>query len=310
MENPPFAELHSGPFSKKSTAEEVTQHCDLSGKTFFVTGVNSGFGLESTRVLAMRGATVFGAARTIEKARIALATIPGETVPVECELSDPESITRCAAGITEAGECLDALLCNAGVMMLPHRETVLGVEKQMFVNTLGHYLLIDLLKPALQRSIDPRVVITSSLAEAQAAKLDLDDLGAQKKYDSFRNYKLSKLANNLLMVELSRRYQEIGISVNCVEPGAAMTGLERHMTGFRDALLLFIGKFFMSTIEECTATQVYLATSDDYRGVTGHFFGGCQPRRASRQARDEKLAHKFVSRCDEILRPYLSVSSS
>ncbi|RMF97965.1 MAG: oxidoreductase, partial [Gammaproteobacteria bacterium] len=44
-----------GPYGPKSTAEEVTEGLDLSGKTALITGANSGLGYETMRVLAMRG---------------------------------------------------------------------------------------------------------------------------------------------------------------------------------------------------------------------------------------------------------------
>ena len=84
------------PFNRRSTAEQVTAGIDLTGKTALITGCNSGLGLETMRVLAMRGAHVIGAARTQEKAADACAGIKGKTTPVACELSDFASVATCA----------------------------------------------------------------------------------------------------------------------------------------------------------------------------------------------------------------------
>ena len=80
---PPLSE-----FGFESTAEEVTRGLDLTGKTMLVTGCNSGLGLETMRVLALRGAHVIGAARTLEKAQAACSSVPGRTTPLEVELTD------------------------------------------------------------------------------------------------------------------------------------------------------------------------------------------------------------------------------
>ena len=81
-------------FGYASTAAEVTEGLDLRGKTILVTGMNSGIGQESARVLALRGARILGAARTLDKARDACKALPGpaEAVPLACELSEPASV--------------------------------------------------------------------------------------------------------------------------------------------------------------------------------------------------------------------------
>src|SRR5689334_10387722 len=105
-------------FGYASTAEEVTAGVDLAGKTFLVTGVNSGLGLESARVLSMRGARVVGAARTKEKASEACRGFATEVVPVACELSDPGSVRACVGEVKKLGYELDGVLANAGIMSL------------------------------------------------------------------------------------------------------------------------------------------------------------------------------------------------
>ena len=81
-------------FGYGSTAEDVTKGLDLSGRTILLTGCNSGIGKETLRVLAKRGAHVIAAARTVEKAQAACDEVGGETTPVACELSEPDSNVR------------------------------------------------------------------------------------------------------------------------------------------------------------------------------------------------------------------------
>ena len=109
-------------FGYASTALEVTEGLDLTGKNILITGVNSGLGQESARVLAKRGARIFGAARSREKASEACKAFGPRAVPLACELSDPASFRACVAEVSARGEKLDVILCNAGIMALPKRE--------------------------------------------------------------------------------------------------------------------------------------------------------------------------------------------
>src|SRR5690606_16617879 len=103
-------------FGYGSSAEEVTAGLDLTGKTILVAAVGSGLGLETARVLAMRGARVMGTARTEARAREALAKVQGETLGLACELAEPASVRACVARVVEDGVRLDAIICNAGIM--------------------------------------------------------------------------------------------------------------------------------------------------------------------------------------------------
>ena len=139
-------------FGYGSTAEQVTEGLDLAGKTYLITGCNSGLGLETSRVLLMRGARVVGLARTVDKARDALAPLGGETVPVACELSEPDHVRAAVEAVQELDLTLDGLICNAGIMALPDRQLHHGVELQLLTNHVGHFILVtgvlDRLTPA------------------------------------------------------------------------------------------------------------------------------------------------------------------
>jgi NAD(P)-dependent dehydrogenase (short-subunit alcohol dehydrogenase family) len=129
-------------FGYGSTAEQVTEGLSLAGQTILVTGCNSGIGQEACRVLALRGALVLGTARTKEKAAAACATFPGKAIGYSCELSDPSSVRRCVAAVKADGHRLDAIICNAGIMMLPKLEKSHGYELQFFTNYIGHFMLV------------------------------------------------------------------------------------------------------------------------------------------------------------------------
>ena len=126
--------LPVGPYNAKSTAEEVTRDIDLTGKTALVTGCNSGIGFETMRVLALRGAHVFGAGRTLEKAREACAGVEGNTTPLALELSDFDSCVACARAVAAQTNSLDILIPNAGIGTFTEFELINGIEKIFVVN--------------------------------------------------------------------------------------------------------------------------------------------------------------------------------
>ena len=131
------------PYPAGATAEDVTAGLDLTGKRALVTGATSGLGLETMRVLAMRGAEVYGTGRTLEKAQNACSGMAGNVVPLQLELTDFESVVACADAVAADGKPLDMLVCNAGVMALPELEQANGLEKQFVTNHLGHFLLTN-----------------------------------------------------------------------------------------------------------------------------------------------------------------------
>ena len=129
-------------FGYGSTAEQVTEGLSLAGQMILVTGCNSGIGREACRVLALRGALVLGTARSKEKAAAACATFPGKAIGYACDLSDPSSVRGCVASVKADGHRLDAIICNAGIMMLPKLEKSHGYELQFFTNHIGHFMLV------------------------------------------------------------------------------------------------------------------------------------------------------------------------
>ena len=117
-------------FDRRATAQQVTEGLDLGGTTIVVTGANSGLGLETLRVLSLRGAHVVAVARSLEKAEQACAQASGETTAIACELSDLESVVECSNRINALGRPIDTLICNAGIMALPRLEQKMGLELQ------------------------------------------------------------------------------------------------------------------------------------------------------------------------------------
>lgn len=289
-------------FSGKSTAEEVTAGLDLTGKTIVVTGANSGLGLETMRVLAMRGAHVIGTGRTMEKAQKACDSVEGKCTPAVLELGDLQSVKACAESIIEMGKPIDVLICNAGIMALPENQQINGIEKQFYVNHIGHFLFTNMLIEQVRAAPEGRVVILSSSGHDSAPEsgIEFDNLSGERDYSPFKQYGQSKLANALFSKELARRQKGV-LTSNSIHPGVINTNLGRHMEGFMKSVLDKIGWLFMKSVEEGTATQVYVATNPALKGVTGYYFADCNPAETNPLVDDQTLAKRLWDVSQEIV---------
>lgn len=296
-----------GPFDVNSTAEQVTEGLDLAGRTVLVTGVTSGVGLETMRVLAARGAHVLGTGRSIERARKACESVEGRTTPLALELTDYRSVIVCAAAVRALGVPIDVLICNAGVMALPKLEQVDGVERQFATNHLGHFLLVHRLRDLIAAAPQGRVVVVSSavLGWAHPQGIEWDNLSGERDYDPNRNYGQSKLANALFSLELARRFAGTSATSNALHPGYVDTKLFRHyplsLRGFNN--VLDSGKV---TVAQGAATSCYVATAPALARVSGHFFRDCNPVVPDPRARDAAAAARLWDVSEQLLKRYLA----
>jgi NAD(P)-dependent dehydrogenase (short-subunit alcohol dehydrogenase family) len=301
-----------GPFGKDSTAEEVTAGLDLTGKVALVTGVSSGLGAETLRVLTLRGAHVLGTARTREKAAQACAAAGERATPLALELTDFDSVAACADQVRRLGVPLDLLICNAGVMALPRLEQVYGIEKHFVTNHLGHFVLVNRLLDTVLAASEGRVVVVSSRGYiwAPPGGIEFDNLsGARGEYDPNRAYGQSKLANGLFSLELARRLRGTTATSNSVHPGIIRTNLGRHFSPWKKQLGEWIGWTFMKSIPAGAATQCYVGTYPPLAGVNGHYFMDCNPALPGGHMEDGELAARLWDVSVELTRAYLPPSA-
>ena len=291
-------------FGYGSTAEDVTRDLDLSGSTILVTGINSGIGFQTMRVLALHGARVVAAARTEEKAREASAKVDGATLPVACELTDPASIMACVDLLEAEGMVLDAVICNAGIMALPKLEQAFGYELQFFNNHIGHFILVTRLLDRL--SEDARVVVVSSGAHRAAPKsgIEFDNLSGARGYRPSRAYGQSKLANLLFAKELARRFGGTARTANAVHPGVIHTNLGRSMPRVAQAGLAIASPLVLKSVGQGAATQCFVATRPDL-AASGEYFADCNIARSSSLSRDPDLARRLWDGSERIAREVL-----
>ena len=264
-------------FTRESTATQVIEGIDLTGRRAIVTGGASGIGVETARALAGGGvADGQGDLRAGDRtAEDIVATTGNKQVHVaRLDLADQASVRAFLA--TWDGP-LHILVNNAGVMAAPLTRTPEGWELQFATNHLGHFALATGLHPALAAE-GARVVSVSSSAHLRS-DIVFDDIHFQRRpYEPWSAYGQSKTANVLFAVEATRRWSADGVFVNAVMPGSIRTALQRHVTDEElDRLRAAAGggDFRWKTTEQGAATSVLLATSPLLDGIGGRYFEDC-----------------------------------
>lgn len=295
-------------FGSASTAEQVSDSIDASDLTVIITGGASGIGLETTRVLAMRGAHVIIAARNIKAAdeakQLILRNINHQNAKIDVlqlDLSSLNSVKTFAASFKSLNLPLNILINNAGVMFCPYQLSVDGIEMQFATNHLGHFYLTNLLldkmkETAAATGIQGRIVNLSSVAHIYTYEqgINFDKINDKSSYSDKKAYGQSKLANILHANELSRRLKDEGvnITVNSVHPGLIMTDLMRHSFLLMRILKLF-SVFLWKNVPQGAATSCYVALHPGLKGVSGKYFTDCNQYPASNFATDPQLAKKL-----------------
>jgi NAD(P)-dependent dehydrogenase (short-subunit alcohol dehydrogenase family) len=265
-------------FGSDSTAAEVIEGIDLSGKRAIVTGASSGIGVETARALASAGAEVTLAVRDTQagdRTATEISATTGRAVHVgRLDLADQASVADFAARWTGP---LHLLINNAGVMALQELTlTPDGWELQFATNHLGHFALAVGLDHALSAAGDARIVSLSSRGHLRSPVV-FDDINfSSRPYDPWLAYGQSKTANILFAVEVTRRWAGDSITANAVHPGAiGETNLSRHMNREELGSLRASGTFRFKTIEQGAATSVLVATSPQLDGIGGRYYEDC-----------------------------------
>ncbi|KXH28054.1 hypothetical protein CNYM01_03654 [Colletotrichum nymphaeae SA-01] len=290
-----------GPGDARPTSLQIIQDegliGKLTGKTILITGANQGIGLETARALYQTGATIYLGVRSREKGEKAIADITasakGQTSGsldfVEMSLDDFSSVRKGAQDfLSKSDGKLNILVNNAGIMAQTKTITKDGFESQFATNHLGHFLLFQLLKPAILASATPafasRVVVVSSMAH-RASDIRFEDVNFDEEgsYEPYTAYGQSKTANIYFSNEIERRY---GASRNLhstsLHPGAILTNMAASQNVDVDAIKASMGEEtfnkLMSTLknpEQGAATSVYAAVSREWEGKGGKYLNDC-----------------------------------
>jgi NAD(P)-dependent dehydrogenase (short-subunit alcohol dehydrogenase family) len=272
-------------FGEHTTADEVLEGIDLSGKRAVVTGASTGLGEETTRALAAHGASVTMAVRDQARGDAAVerirATVPDADLEVRLlELGSLASVREFASGFLADHDRIDLLINNAGIMACPQGVTQDGFELQFGTNHLGHFLLSMLLVPALINAAPSRLIELSS-AGHRFSPVDLEDPNFEHTpYDAWVSYGRAKSANALFAVGFDNRFAAQGVRAFSVHPGGIITELGRHLTDETLGVMLKAMEGAtkpreMKTVPQGAATTVWAATSPDLDGKGGMYLEDC-----------------------------------
>ncbi|KAF9877428.1 short-chain dehydrogenase [Colletotrichum karsti] len=295
-----YAAVHQNPQGagdSRPTALQIVEDEGLVGKltdkVIFVTGANQGLGLETARALHATGATVYLGVRDLTRGQKAIDDIKatnsdskGALHLIEISLDSLSSVRKAAEDFLAKSKQLNILLNNAGVMSKTKEKTVDGFEKNFGTNHLGHFLLFQLLKPALLASSTPefhsRVVAVSSQVH-RVSEIRFDDYNLDNVvYDQMLAYGQSKTANIYFANEIERRFGGKGLHAFSLHPGTIVTNMSQDafVTG-KDQLKAMMGEMFepmmrnMKSAPQGAATSVYAALSKDWEGKGGKYLNDC-----------------------------------
>ncbi|CAM4345037.1 SDR family NAD(P)-dependent oxidoreductase [Weissella hellenica] len=291
----------------------------MVNKIVLVTGANSGIGYQTALALARQGYHVIIHGRNEQKVQIALAKIKEqsgneELDTVVADLSLMSEVKRLANEIKGKYDHLDALINNAGSQMGKDQlVTSEGNEKTMAINVFAPLLLSESLLSLLEKSSDGRIVTVSSASYNQGTSDKyLDDIELENNYEFSRAYGLSKLYVLWIMWHLNDKLQKKGINnvtVNCMEPGSALTNLGSEAAAKRPAIWKFIYILWRPMMLDPAVpgeTNAKLATTKEFYGLTGKFFDKKgRIEKENRQYYSKENEQKVWDYCMDIVRPYL-----
>jgi len=302
-----YASAHARPHGAGDagpTAAQIVLDESLEGKlvdkVIVITGATSGIGIETAQALAATGATLILTVRDAARARANLASLLETNSTrvwlVEMDNTSFASVRAAAANILgKSNGQINVMVNNAGVMGVePLTLTMDGHEVHFATNHLSHFLLFQLLKPALLSSSTPefqsRVVMVSSSAHRACNLSESDNYNFQKgEYNFGIAYAMSKLANIYMANELDRRYGHLGLHATSLHPGAVNTKLSTHL-GPEFVERILANEELLKVIkssEQGAGTTVLAAIGKEWEGKGGKYLEDCEE--AKRGVDDEDM---------------------
>ena len=293
------------------TAKQIPSQ---QGRRAIVTGGNAGLGYQTARELARAGAQVVLACRSLERGQAALKTIQAEQPAAQVfvahlDTSSLDSVRSFADAVLEAGEPVDMLVNNAGIMAVPQRQTsVDGFELQLATNYLGHFALTGRLLPVLLRAAAPRVVSLSSNAHKRS-KIYFGDLQMEQGYAPMKSYGQTKLAMLVFARELERQSEQHGSRLVSIaaHPGLSATSIVRDLPAPAKIITNLAFQILGHSNAEGALPQLYAATEPEaqpggYYGPNGflEFKGAPAPASVGAAAQDAASGPRLWSISEEL----------
>ncbi|XP_029652826.2 retinol dehydrogenase 11-like [Octopus sinensis] len=284
----------------------------MDGKTVLITGASSGIGKAAAEHLLSRGARVILACRNLTKTKAAVDEILSSTGVdrkmvsiVHLDLSDLDSVRKCAKEIIDTEKQLDVLINNAGLSTDLRKTTKQGYDIIFGVNFTGPFLLTYLLLDLLKKSAPSRIINVSSLLHAYIIESNISfqpnnsSSTTGVKYPNLKNYHLSKLAQIWQTNVLAEKLSADNVTANSMNPGYTFTGIWYvHSTSmilkayFR--CLGWASSIIGRTSKNAALTVVYMAVDPSLEKVSGCYFENVEiSKNMSACAKNKTLAQKM-----------------
>ncbi len=269
---------------------------DMTGKICLVTGSTNGIGKSTAIELARIDATVVIVGRDAQKTfdvvqEVRAASGNPNVDSLVADLSSQQEVQRLAHQFKKKYSQLHVLLNNAGAFFMQRQLSVDGIEMTFAVNHLAPFLLTNLLLDTIKASAPARIINVSSDAHV-SGKIQFDNLQGERNYTP-RAYENSKLANILFTLELARRLEGTGVTVNALHPGFVATGFAKNNGKVIAALVSLFAPLVARSPAKGAETSIYLASSPNVEGMTGKYFYDSQVISAAPQATDMVVARKL-----------------
>ena len=258
----------------------------MNNKNILITGSTDGIGKQTAIELAKKNYNIILHGKNEEKCikirnEVIYETGNNNVDFVISDFSDLNDVRKLAKHIIEKYDRLDVLINNAGVYMNEKKLTIDGYETTFAVNHLAPFLLTNLLLELLMKSEPARIINVSSIAHTKA-EIDKDNINAEKYYDAYGAYALSKLANVFFTQALALKLDKYKITVNALHPGVITTKLLK--TGFN---------ITGNSLQYGAETSVFLADSNEVKNITGKYFVNKKNEESSLLSKDISLINYF-----------------
>lgn len=269
---------------------------NMNGKICLVTGGTNGIGKSTAQELARMGAMVIIVGRDAQKTFRVVKEIRASSGnpavgSMLADLSSQQEVRQLAHEFKRKYPRLHVLINNAGGFFMRRQLRGNGIEMTFALNHLASFLLTNLLLDTLKASAPARIINVSSNAHT-SGKIEFDNLQGEREYGP-RAYDNSKLANILFTMELARRLEGTGVTVNALHPGFVSTGFAKNNGKVIAALVSIFAPLVARSPAKGAETSIYLASSPSVEGITGKYFYDSHVISAAPQATDMVIARKL-----------------
>jgi NAD(P)-dependent dehydrogenase (short-subunit alcohol dehydrogenase family) len=259
----------------------------MSAQTILITGATDGVGKLTAIDFATqyKEATILIHGRNKNKIDKVIDEIKSKSNNQNIEgyvadFSALNEVKHLATEILSKHDSINILINNAGAGFAAPHYGKDGTETRFTVNYLAPFLLTNLLLPAIKKASPSRIVNVSSAGQSP---IHFDDVMLEKNFDGVTAYSQSKLALIMFIMDLAEQLKDENITVNALHPGTYLDTNMVHDAGIKP----------LGTAQSGADAEIYLATSDELKNVTGKYFNIKKEAKAHAQAYDVNARKKL-----------------